>query len=150
MTIASKMILILSTLTLINIEPLSAHHYGRASRYIGEASTTYTGVIRAIREIGAEKHSSHLGTLGGGLAGGIIGGAIGRGKFAPTAIGAVTGAVTGSLIEKRSNQIVALEYIIELSNGGLMTIIQSPGPYHIGQPVYVIVNPNGHSRLAPM
>ncbi|CUI16981.1 putative outer membrane lipoprotein [Candidatus Protochlamydia naegleriophila] len=150
MKIASKIILAVSALTLMNTGSLSAHSYGHTSRYVGEASMTYTGVIRSIREIIVEKHSSHLGTVGGGVAGGVIGSAIGRGRFLPTALGAVTGAVTGSLIEKRSNQRVALEYIIELSNGGLMTIVQSPGPYNVGQPVYVIVSPSGHSRLAPM
>lgn len=150
MKIASKIILTLSALTLMNTGSLSAYGYGHSSMYVGEASMTYTGVIRSIREVVVEKHSSHLGTVGGGLAGGVIGSAIGRGNFLPTALGAVTGAVTGSMIEKRSNQRVALEYIIELSNGALMTIVQSPGPYNIGQPVYVIVSPSGHSHLAPM
>ncbi len=150
MKIANKMILIISAFALVSTGSLSAYGYGYSPRYVGEASMTYTGVIRSIREVVVQKPSSNLGTVGGGVAGGVIGSAIGRGKLLPTALGAVTGAVTGSLIEKRSNQRVALEYIIELSNGGLMTIVQTPGPYNIGQPVYVIVSPSGHSRLAPM
>jgi outer membrane lipoprotein SlyB len=65
-----------------------------------------------------------LGIAGGGVAGGVIGNAVGRGNFVPTAFGAVAGAVAGSFVEKKLKQQMALEYVVELYNGNLMTIVQ--------------------------
>ena len=120
------------------------------SRQVGEVSTTYPGVIRNIREINVREESSGLGVAGGGVAGGMIGNAAGRGHFAPTAFGAVIGAVTGSLIEKKMKEQTGYEYIVELYNGGLITVVQGRDQcFGIGQPVYVMMSPCGRSRIIP-
>jgi outer membrane lipoprotein SlyB len=125
-----------------------------ASRQVGEVSVTYAGIIKSIREVcveqGDQLEDNGIGIAGGGVTGGILGSAFGRGKLVPTAAGAIAGAVTGSFIEKKLKQQSAFEYIVELENGGLMTIVQGQDQvFCIGQPVYVIVSQTGRSRITP-
>jgi len=122
------------------------------SRQVREISTTHVGVIRNIREVrvlqGEELEENGLGLAGGGIAGGIAGNAIGRGKFVPTAAGAVLGAVAGSFVEKKLKQQSAWEYIVELDNGSLVTVVQGKEEeFGLGQPVYLIVSQSGGSRI---
>ena len=124
------------------------------ARQVGEVSTTYAGYVRNVREVimenGEQLENNGLGVLGGGFAGGVIGSSVGRGHFAPTAIGAVAGAVTGALFEKKLKQQSALEFIVALDNGGLITVTQGHDQmFDIGQPVYVIVSQSGRSRIVP-
>lgn len=123
-----------------------------ASRQIGEVSTTYIGVIKNVREVcveqGEQLEDNGLGIAGGGVAGGVLGNTLGRGNLFPTAAGALAGAVAGSFIEKKLKQQSALEYIILLDNGSLMTVVQGTDQvFNIGQPVYVMVSQSGRSRL---
>lgn len=125
-----------------------------ASRQVGEVSTTYPGIIRNARAVcveqGGQLEENGLGIAGGGVAGGVLGNAIGRGRFAPTAAGVIAGAVAGSLVEKKLKQQMAFEYVVELYNGSLMTIVQGRDQmFNIGQPVYVMISPFGRSRIAP-
>ncbi len=124
------------------------------SRQVGEVSTTLAGYIKNVREVCMEQseqlEDNGLGLAGGGVAGGVIGHAIGRGNLLPTAAGAIAGAVTGSLVEKKLKQQIALEYIVELENGALITVVQGRDHiFNIGQPVYVIVSQSGRSRITP-
>lgn len=123
-----------------------------ASGQIGEVSTTYPGIIRNVRPVcveqGEELEDNGLGIAAGGVAGGVIGSALGRGHFAPTVAGVIAGAVTGSLIEKKMKQQTGFEYVVELYNGGLVTIVQGQDQiFNIGQPVYMMVSPYGRSRI---
>jgi len=118
---------------------------------VGEVSTTYTGIIRNVRQVCVDASESlgdnQTGIIGGAATGGLIGNAFG-GNLLPTAVGAVAGAVGGSMIEKKLKQQSALEYIVEIENGGLMTIVQGCDNFiSIGQPVYVIVSQSGRSRI---
>lgn len=122
------------------------------ARQVGEVSTTYAGVIRSVREVCVEAHGqledNGLGIAGGGLVGGVLGSSIGRGHFVPTAVGAIAGAVTGSLIEKKAKQQNALEYVVQLENGELITVVQGLDQvFNPGQPVYVMVSQWGRSRI---
>ena len=124
------------------------------SRQVGEVSVTYAGIIKNIREVCIEQNSqledNGLGIAGGGVAGGILGSTFGKGRFIPTAAGALAGAVSGSFIEKKLKQQSAFEYIVELDNGGLMTIVQGQDQiFNVGQPVYIIVSQTGRSRITP-
>lgn len=125
-----------------------------ASGNVGDISTTYTGVIKNVRQVmvqhGEQLEDNGLGIAGGGIAGGAVGNAVGRGGFLPTAAGAIAGAVAGSLVEKKLKQQTALEYIVQLDNGNLLTIVQGQDQvFSIGQPVYVLVNQWGRSRITP-
>jgi outer membrane lipoprotein SlyB len=113
---------------------------------------TYPGIIVNVREIcvenGEQLEDNGLGIVGGGVAGGVLGSAIGRGNFAPTAAGAVAGAVAGAFVEKKLKQQCALEYIVQIDNGGLMTVVQGKDQvFYINQPVFVMVSSGGRSRI---
>lgn len=125
-----------------------------SGRQVGEASFTYTGSIRNIREVCVDSsdglENNEVGVIGGGVAGGVLGNAISRGHFLPTAAGAIAGAVAGSLVESKIKQQMAFEYIVELDAGRLMTVVQGKDDcFCIGQPVYVIVSQSGRSRITP-
>jgi outer membrane lipoprotein SlyB len=125
-----------------------------ASRQVGEVSMTYAGVIRSVRPVtvqqGEQLEDNGLGIAGGGLAGGAVGSALGRGKFLPTAAGAIAGAVAGSFAEKKLKQQTALEYIVDMDDGGMLTVVQGQDQvFGIGQPVYVITSQGGRSRIIP-
>lgn len=125
-----------------------------SSRQVGKVSTTYAGTIKNVREVtvqqGEQLEDNGLGIAGGGIAGGVIGSAVGRGNFAPTAAGAIVGAVAGSLVEKKLKQQQALEYVVELDQGGLLTVVQGTDQqFDVGQPVYVLMSPSGRSRITP-
>lgn len=124
------------------------------ARQVGEASITYPGVIKNVREVcmqeGERLQDNGLGIVGGGVAGGVIGSAVGKGNLLPTALGALAGAVTGSVVEKKLKQQTALEYVVELDNGQLLTIVQGRDHlFNVGQPVYVITCQTGRSRITP-
>lgn len=113
---------------------------------------TYAGVIKNVRPVtvehGENLEDNGLGIAGGGIAGGVIGNAVGRGNFAPAAAGAVVGAVAGSFLEKKLKEQTGLEYVIELDNGGMMTVVQGQDQvFGVGQPVYVLMSPGGRSRI---
>jgi outer membrane lipoprotein SlyB len=146
-------LLVLSAMCLVSCaRQISSDVY--ASGQVGEVSTTYPGVIQSVREVtvqqGDQLEDNGLGIVGGGVAGGVIGSAVGKGNFAPTAIGAVAGAVSGAFIEKKLKTQSALEYVVQLDNGGLLTVVQGKDQvFGIGQPVYVIVSQSGRSRITP-
>lgn len=123
-----------------------------SARQVGEVSTTYAGVIRSMREVTVE-HGDQLGdnetgVIAGGFTGGVIGSSIGRGNLAPTALGAVAGAIAGSFVEKNLKTQTGMEYIVQMENGGLLTIVQGNDEcFQIGQPVYVLVSSSGRSRI---
>ncbi|MDP1879552.1 MAG: hypothetical protein Q8K60_01270 [Parachlamydiaceae bacterium] len=125
-----------------------------SARQVGEISITYAGVIRSMREVvvehGDQLGDNEAGVVAGGVTGGVLGSAIGRGNLAPTALGAVAGAIAGSLVEKKLKTQTGMEYVVELNNGGLLTIVQGNDEcFQIGQPVYVLASPCGRSRITP-
>lgn len=124
--------------------------------HVGEASTTYQGIIQSVRPVtvsGGDRLSDNslgiaLGALAGGLAGSTMGG--GKGNLAMTGIGAVAGGTAGSLIEKGAKKQNALEYVVMRNDGALMTVVQSPeNPMAVGQKVFVILGRQGRSRIVP-
>lgn len=121
--------------------------------HMGEASRTYRGIVASVRQVqvAPEKLENNLlgggvGALGGGLAASHIGG--GKGKIAATAAGAIAGAVGGAYAEKMLKTQNAHEYVVELHNGEMRTVVQGLNPaFAVGQPVLVVVAQNGRSRV---
>lgn len=154
MLLLKKFILVTFSLACLSscAKQISSDFY--SSRSIGEASTTYIGTIRNIRQVRVGQSSqldqNTTGIVSGGILGGAIGGAASRGNVLPVAAGAIAGAFVGSLIEKDIKNQMALEYIIEMNDGRLITIVQGTNNYfYVNQPVYVIISPSGHSRIVP-
>ena len=118
----------------------------------GEAAYTLGGDIISARRVVVQNgdEGNGAGVVAGGVVGGLAGNAIGRGGFWPTAAGVVAGAFTGAAIENSASRQWAMEYVVSLDNGNLVTVIQGDCPaYGIGQHVFVIFSRTGQSRLIP-
>lgn len=127
-----------------------------ADSHVGEASSTYQGTIVSVRPVkvtGGDQLSDNflgaaLGAAAGGLAGSTMGG--GKGNLAMTGLGAVAGGTAGAFAEKKLKEQKGLEYVVQLTNGSMMTVVQGPKDvYAIGQKVFVIVGRKGRSRIVP-
>lgn len=126
------------------------------SQNFGEATTTYLGIVKRVREVtvtnGEGLQDNTTGIIGGGIAGALLGSTIGRGAGTVVAevAGGVAGATGGAALEQGLKTQKALEYLVELDNGTLKTVVQSPEPrLYEGQRVYLMEAQNGRSRLVP-
>lgn len=125
-----------------------------SANHVGEASTTYSGVIVHARQITVEDserlQDNGLGIIGGGVAGAYAGSKVGKGEgnALATVGGALIGATAGAFAEKALKTQGGVEYVVQLDNGQSMTVVQGPNPaFSAGQNVYVIVGQKGRSRL---
>lgn len=114
-----------------------------SENHIHEASLTYRGVIidaRKVKVCSEKLEENIVGTALGSIAGNAIGYQLGRGdgNLAITVAGTVIGGIIGNLIEDKISTQDAIEYIIELSNGPLKTVIQGKD---------VKLSPNDHVLL---
>ena len=121
--------------------------------HVGESSETLSGRIISVRnvmvgpeELGNSQAGAALGGIAGGIAGYQFGG--GRGQVATTGLGAIAGALAGAYAEKELKTQEGLEYIVELNNGEMRTVVQGNDvKFRPGQRVYLIVSTNGRSRI---
>jgi len=134
---------------------LNPNAYSAASA--GESVTTYRGIIASVRpvvvESGDNLEDNTLGLVGGGVGGALVGSTIGKGHGNTLAMGAgaLLGAVGGAFAEKALKEQEALEYVVDLDNGGIKTVVQGLEPrLQVGQRVYVTVSQKGRSRVTPM
>ncbi|MBS0654848.1 MAG: hypothetical protein JSR46_03645 [Verrucomicrobia bacterium] len=125
-----------------------------AADHVGEASSSYPGIIISARNITVQDkerlQENGLGIVGGGIGGGLVGSQIGKGTGNNVAIigGAIAGAVGGAFAEKALKTQDGVEYIVQLDNGELKTVVQGPQPsLDEGQAVYVIIGHKGRSRV---
>ena len=110
---------------------------------VGEASRVEKGVIVDVREVRIQGNSQ-AGTLTGGLAGGVAASTIGRGRGSVLASvgGALLGAFVGGLTQKELTEQRAFQYIVRLTNGEMITVIQGvKNPLSVGQRVFVLYGP---------
>ena len=122
--------------------------------HVGEASFTYQGIVSSARLVEVEE-GEYLeqnttgiaaGAVGGGLAGNQIGS--GSGNVAATVGGALIGGIAGAFAEKALKSQQAMEYVVQLSNGSMMTVVQGVQPQlQNGQRVMVLVSHSGRSRV---
>lgn len=125
---------------------------------VGEASFSYQGVIMSVRKVEvnqAERMADNgTGMAVGGIAGGIGGSMIGKGngRLASTAAGAILGGLAGMVAENELGRQEAVEYIVKLSNGNMLTVTQADEqPMAMGQRVFVSVpsGPKGRTYVTP-
>jgi outer membrane lipoprotein SlyB len=121
---------------------------------VGEASTTYSGVIAHVRQVTVQEgeflQDNALGIVGGGVGGALVGSQIGKGSGNTLATigGALAGATAGAFAEKALKTQNALEYTVHMDDGKMMTVVQGPSPaFSIGQNVYVVISTEGRSRV---
>jgi outer membrane lipoprotein SlyB len=123
---------------------------------VGEASTTYPGVVISCRQVVVEDkeylEENGLGLVGGGVAGGYLGSKVGKGEGNTLALvgGAIAGAAAGAYAEKMLKSQNAMEYVVALENGEAKTVTQGiDTTYAVGQKVWLIVGQKGRSRVVP-
>lgn len=124
---------------------------------VGQVNRTVAGTIVSARQVKIDGTTGG-GALVGGAAGVVAGSSLG-GSGRSNVIGAIGGAVVGSIagaaIEHGASQQQGVEYVVETTNGNLMTIVQGSVPLipvgeHVlvlyGSPSRLIVDPR-HSYL---
>jgi outer membrane lipoprotein SlyB len=126
------------------------------SKNFGKVANTYPGIIKRMREItvtnGEGLQDNTTGILGGGVGGALLGSTIGHGAGTVVAevAGGLAGAFGGAALEQKLKTEKAVEYLVELDNGQLKTVVQSPEPSLFeGEKVYVMISEDGRSRVTP-
>ena len=116
---------------------------------VGQANRVGQGVIVYVREIQIQGNSE-AGALTGGLAGGVAASTIGRGSGSVLASvgGALLGAFIGGVTQKELSEQKALQYIVQLTDGNMITVIQGmKNRFAVGQRVFVLYGKE--TRLIP-
>lgn len=133
---------------------IGASNYTGAS--VGEAMTSYPGVIVSKRQIevqeGDKLSDNQAGILAGGVGGAVLGSQIGQGSGSVLAAvgGAALGATAGAFAERELSKQSAFEYTIKLDNGTLKTVTQGMDvDLQTGQRVILHISNQGRSRVVP-
>ncbi|HCP77733.1 MAG: hypothetical protein CML16_11125 [Pusillimonas sp.] len=117
---------------------------------VGQVNRTIAAVIVSARDVDISG-TSGVGATAGVAAGATAGSAIGGGTRSNVlgAIGgAVIGGIAGAAIENSATQKTGIEYVVQTSNGNLMTLVQGLEPrFSEGQSVLVLYG--SPSRLIP-
>lgn len=108
---------------------------------VGQVNRTVAGTVVSARSVTIDG-TSGAGGVAGGAAGAVAGSSIGGGGRA-NALGAIGGAVVGSIagaaVEQHATRQQGMEYVVQTSNGNLMTIVQGVVPqFAVGQSVLVL------------
>lgn len=122
---------------------------------VGESSFSYQGTVASVRQVQVEEgeylEENQMGLGLGAVAGGLAAGSTigkGNGQLLSGALGAIAGGLGGAYAEKALKSQTALEYVVQLTNGNMMTVVQGlDNPLQIGQRVIVIVGLDGRSRV---
>lgn len=131
---------------------ISPNTYSEA--HVGEASRTFRGIVVSVREVNIQAHERIQDNTTGGLIGGVAGGVAGaqfgqgRGQLAAGAAGALLGAAVGAFAEQEMSGQTGLEYVIELANGEMRTVVQGLDVrFNPGQAILLMVGVEGRSRI---
>ncbi|PHV11380.1 hypothetical protein [Chitinimonas sp. BJB300] len=114
-------------------------------------SRVRTGVVESVRPVKIQSDSD-LGKIIGAIIGGVAaGGNVGKGKgsIVSGTIGAAVGGAAGNAIGKQANSKDALEIVLQMDSGEVISIVQEPDvPMAVGQKVRVI-SQGRVSRVVP-
>ena len=107
---------------------------------VGQVNRTVSGTIVSVRSVAVSGTNNVGGATGAGV--GAIGGSALGGGTRSNLIGAIGGAVIGGLagsaIERGQTEYSGFEYVVETSNGNLMTIVQGAPALSSGERVLVL------------
>lgn len=124
--------------------------------HVGSIAETKTGTVQSARVVIVQEdellQENVLGGAVGGVVGGLAGSAFGKGwgKTASTAGGALAGATLGAMAQRTAQRQQAMEYIVRMDDGGMVTVVQGLQPQiPIGRRVYVQYGARGQSRILP-
>lgn len=121
---------------------------------VGQVNRSVGGIVISARSVHIDG-SQGGGAAAGGAVGAVAGSQIG-GSDAAGAVGAigglVVGAIAGAATERRLSEQTGMEYVVETTNGNLMTVVQGADPTFApgdnvlilyGSPARVIADPRG-------
>ena len=135
---------------------------------IGQAAYTEMGVIRAARPVEVSSDNpagSGVGMAIGGIAGAVAGSQLGpshyrhyghkhrytsTGSALGTIGGALAGALVGAVLERELSRQTATEYVVQMDDGALITLVQGAQPIPPGQRVFVQTPSYGRARIVPI
>lgn len=133
----------------------------------GQAAYTQMGVVRASRPVTVQNDrpgGTGIGAALGGFAGAVAGSQIGPSRYrhhghshrytsaasvAGTIGGALVGGLLGAAIERDVTRQTATEYVVQMDDGSLVTIVQGAAPLAPGQRVFVQMPEYGRARIVP-
>ena len=116
---------------------------------VGKVNGVGQGVIIDVRPVQIQGNSQ-AGMLTGGLAGGVAASTIGRGRGSVLASvgGALLGAFIGGVTQRELSEQKALQYIVRLADGNMITVIQGmKNRLAVGQRVFILYGTE--TRLIP-
>lgn len=133
-------IILLCALGLAGCQTDISSDYYRASS-VGNVNRAVRGTVVSVRDVKVADESGTGTAAGAGL--GAVGGASSTdsvgGAAALAIAGAVVGGVAGTAAEKAATKQPAYEYVVEASNGALLTLVQGgPDTFKVGEPVLVL------------
>ena len=125
------------------------------TQQVGEVGLVERGTVVQARPVTVERSGEDLGVgaVAGAGIGGVAGSAIG-GNVRWNAVGAIAGAVIGGLIgsafEDQVTTQSGIEYVVELDNGGMVTVVQgTDSQLPPGSRVLFIEDYSGGARVVP-
>ena len=107
---------------------------------VGQVNRTVSGTIISVRSV-AVSGTNNVGGATGAAVGAVGGSAIGggtRSNLIGVIGGAVIGGLAGGAIERGQTEYSGFEYVVETSNGNLMTIVQGAPALSSGERVLVL------------
>ncbi len=128
---------------------ISPEVYG--SNAVGEASITLPGTILQVRMVKVQENEyiehNRAGIIAGTFAGASAVNPHGTGRPLTTVTGAIAGGAAGAFTEKFLKNQMGVEYVIQLENGEVMSVVQGAKPLlELGQKVWLIKS-NIRSRV---
>jgi outer membrane lipoprotein SlyB len=119
-------------------QSISPNQYG--INQVGSVNRAVQGIVMSVRAVNVDRSTGVGGAAGAGM-GAVAGASIGDGG-ADTVVGAIVGAVVGGLagaaVEKGAVVKDGHEYVVQTSNGALLTLVQGGEPFAEGAKVIVL------------
>lgn len=154
MRLNSKKVLLAAALTMMSVTACTTNLSSNTYSTYGASSMqrVVPGTIVSVRSVEVTNDNNAVGSLTGAALGGLAGSQIGSGTTANIAGGvggAVIGGLIGNQIEKQVTKQTAVEYVIKLKNGTMVSVVQGTDQiFYRGQRVMVMYGGN-RPRVIP-
>ena len=115
-----------------------------------QSMEVFYGTVQQVNEVTIEGTDSGLGMLTGGALGAGVGQTMGSGtgRTLSTIVGGVAGVFAGKATEKEVTTKPALEIVVTLDNGEILSIVQENDVlFSVGERVRVLRSSDGSSRV---
>lgn len=123
---------------------------------VKRAQSVHFGTVISVTKADIQSNqNSNVGAVIGGVAGGVLGNTLGggAGNVAATVGGALLGAVAGSVAQNQINSTDAVQLVIRVSNGRVISVVQKfQKGFYPGVTVQIVgnINGKGHINVVPL